>query len=337
MSPIFQEALDNQDFIKQVFANIKAGKHNNILEGTGYQVTDPVIPAKEFLFSLLTVWNMNHQVYFGYSNLARTWAFSLSIKDALANLINLPKEHYSLLPDYVVNKIKKAKSTYVLDVKQLKFDEFAFTTFQAWLLSKKKLTSTESLAMFTQIRLNINQPEELAMKIKYIHLLWNYTPAKSVELCKYYKESFWHEDYVSQLPATMFSDYVDINKLTIANIKEVGFDINWFQRQITTYQIPVSQSIMTTQHSTVYQWITGVPKSTPLNYEGIAIAIDQIIVFTAMEQHEPTLAHLFIKAKQQLIDELLSSRYTGIKELLATRLANLVPIHNTLKDLHERF
>ena len=95
---------------------------------------------------------------------------------------------------------------------------------------------------------------------------------------------------------------------------------------------------MTTQWSTVYQWISGIPKSTSLNAEGIAITIDQIIILTVAELKLPNLAQSISKLKQQLIDELLSKRYaeSGIKQLLADRLANLNPIQSILGDLHER-
>lgn len=66
-------------------------------------------------------------------------------------LSQVPKEHLDLLPPYVLTKVKKHKSTYVLDTKKLVFDEFALVTFTMWLESKKKLTSTECLSMLKQI------------------------------------------------------------------------------------------------------------------------------------------------------------------------------------------
>jgi hypothetical protein len=102
------------------------------------------------------------------------------------------------------------------------------------------------------------------------------------------------------------------------------------------YNIPVSQAVMTTQYSTVYQWITGVAKSTPLNAEGLQIAIDQIIILTAVNQLVPELAISTNKMKQHLMNELLSGRYPDAKQLLANRLSNLNLIQSTLKDLHDR-
>ena len=40
--------------------------------------------------------------------------------------------------------------------------------------------------------------------------------------------------------------------------------------------------------------------------------------------------------RQHITAELCSSRYTDIKELLHTRLANLSSIYTMLKDLHDR-
>ena len=74
----------------------------------------------------------------------------MSLSTSLDFLSKLPKEHYDLLPPYVLTKVKQHNSTYVLDIKRLQFDEFALAAFTMWLESKKKLTSTECLDMLKQ-------------------------------------------------------------------------------------------------------------------------------------------------------------------------------------------
>ena len=345
MSAIIQEAIDNKPFILQLVKNLKEGKgggvSNNVFDGTSYSYTDSNIPAKEFLKCLFYSWQM-HPSHFGWNTLYTHWNLRTHKESTSLDVLSkLPKEHYDLLPPYVLTKVKKHKSTYVLDTKKLVFDEFALATFTMWLESKKKLTSTECLAMLKQCNYLSTFPEhaeQTEVKLKYINLLWQYTPSKSIELTKYYTDQFYRSDFHSKLPVSVINGRYDLTALNDVDITDISFAISWYQYFARTYHIPVSQSVMTTQWSTVYQWISGIPKSTPLNAEGIVIAIDQIIILTVAELKLPNLAQSISKLKQQLIDELLSKRYaeSGIKQLLADRLANLNPIQSILGDLHER-
>ena len=336
-----QQAINNKPLIQQIVANLNAGKSSESIFGqTGYISTDLNLPARNFIQALLFVW-FNHNGHYCDWQFRQSFFSGLSQSTSLDFLSKLPKEHYDLLPPYVLNKVKQHNSTYALDVKKLAFDDFALATFTMWLESKKKLTSTECLAMLKQCRQLLTSPElaeQTTVKLKYINLLWQYTPSKSIELCKYYVDQFSNSYFYSKLPVAAICSHHDLTALNDVDVTDISFDIDWYQSFATTYHIPVSQSVMTTQWSTVYQWISGIPKSTPLNAEGIAIAIDQIIILTAAESKLPNLAQSISKLKQQLIDELLSKRYaeSGIKQLLADRLANLNPIQSILGDLHER-
>ena len=336
-----QQAIDNKPLIQQIVANLNAGKSSdNIFEQTGYESTDVNLPARNFIQHLLYVWFNNPQRYCN-GPFRLSFLSNMNLSTSLDFLSKLPKEHYDLLPPYVLTKVKQQNSTYVLDVKQLAFDDFALAAFTMWLESKKKLTSTECLAMLKQCNYLSTLPEhaeQTAVKLKYISLLWQYTPSKSIELCKYYVDQFYKPDFHSKFPVTVINGRYDLTALNDVDITDISFDISWYQSFATTHHIPVSQSVMTTQWSTVYQWISGIPKSTPLNAEGISIAIDQIIILAVAELKLPNLAQSISKLKQQLIDELLSKRYaeSGIKQLLADRLANLNPIQSILGDLHER-
>ena len=336
-----QQAIDNKPLIQQIVANLNAGKSSkDIFESTGYESTDLNLPARNFIQALLFVW-FNHNGHYCNWQFRQSFLSSMSLSTSLDFLSKLPKEHYDLLPPYVLTKVKQHNSTYVLDVKQLAFDEFALATFTMWLESKKKLTSTECMAMLKQCDYLSNKPEyaeQTAVKLKYINLLWQYTPSKSIELCKYCVDQFYVSDFHSKLPVTVINRRHDLTALNDDSIKDISISIDWYQSFATTHHIPVSQSVMTTQWYTVYQWVSGVPKSTPLNAEGIAIAIDQIVILTVAELKLPNLAQSISKLKQQLIDELLSKRYaeSNIKQLLADRLTNLNPIQSILGDLHER-
>lgn len=337
-----QQAIDNKPLIQQIVTNLLAGKSSeDIFESTGYESTDPNLPARNFIQALLFIW-FNHNGHYCNWQFRISFLIGVNLSGSLEFLSKLPKEHYDLLPPYVLTKVKQHNSTYVLDVKQLAFDDFSLATFTMWLESKKKLTSTECLAMLKQCNRLSTLPEhaeQTEVKLKYINLLWQYTPSKSIELTKYYINTFGYSPFYDKLPIISINSSTRYESLNDTNINDISFDISWYQSFAKTHFIPVSQSIMTTQWSAVYQWISGIPKSTPLNAEGIAITIDQISILTVAELKLPNLAQSISKLKQQLIDELLSKRYaeSGIKQLLADRLANLNPIQSILGDLHERF
>lgn len=338
---IIQQAIDNKPLIQQIVTNLLASKSSeDIFESTGYLSSDVNLPAKDFIQHLLFVWFNNNKHYCNWK-FRQSFLVGMNLSTSLDALFKLPKEHYDLFPPYVLNKVKQHNSIYVLDVKQLAFDDFALATFTMWLESKKKLTSTECLAMLKQCNRLSTAPEhaeQTAVKLKYINLLWEYTPSKSIKLCKYYVDNFYNSNFHSKLPVAVINSGHDLDSFNDVDIRDISFSIIWYQSFAKTHYIPVSQSVMTTQWSTVYQWISGIPKSTPLNAEGIAIAIDQIIILTTAESKLPNLAQSINKLKQQLVNELLSKRYaeSGIKQLLADRLANLNPIQSILGDLHER-
>lgn len=339
MSAIIQEALDNKSFILQLVGNLKAGKNGeNIFDGTSYTFTTINIPAMEFLKHLIYIWRL-HPQHYNFGSIYQRWGLrTYSESTSLDLLSKLPKEHYDLLPPYILTKVKKYTSTYMLDTKNLVFDEFALATFTMWLKSKKKLTSTECLAMLKQIYKISMDPVDIAdIKLQYINLLWQYTPTKSIDLTKYYFEHFNHLKFYARLPVAVITRHSDLTTIIDGtDIQAISFSISWYQRMVDTYCIPVSQAIMTTAWSTFYQWVSNIPKSTPLNAQGIAEAIDQIIILIVAADILPNLKQPIDALRQHITAELCSNRYTGIKKLLHTRLANLSSIDNILKDLHDR-
>lgn len=341
MSAIIQEAIDNKPLILQLVENLKEGKgggsSNNVFDGTAYQYTDSNIPAKEFLKCLFYIWQQ-HPSHWNWVNLFKNWNLRTHAESTSLDLLSqVPKEHYDLLPPYVLNKVKKHKSTYVLDTKNLVFDEFALATFTMWLESKKKLTSTECLSMLKQIkRIHMDQADIATIKLQYVNLLWQYTPTKSIELTKYYCNNFSYQEFYTRLPIAAITHHSDLSTIDGTEIQAISFNISWYQYMAKTHHLPVSQAIMTSQCSTVYQWISNIPKSTPLNANRIAEAIDQIIILTAAANILPNLKQPIDVLRQHITAELCSSRYTNIKELLQPRLVNLSSIDSMLKDLHDR-
>ena len=238
-----QQAIDNKPLIQQIVTNLNAGKSSdNIFEQTGYASTDLNLPARNFIQALLFIWVNNPQRYCDWQ-FRKSFLSNMSLSTSLDFLSKLPKEHYDLLPPYVLTKVKQHNSTYVLDVKQLAFDDFALATFTMWLESKKKLTSTECLAMLKQCNYLSTEPEHAEQTLKYINLLWQYTPSKSIELTKYYVDQFSNSNFHSKLPVTVTNGRYDLTALNDVDITDISFDIDWYQSFAKAHFIPVSQSV----------------------------------------------------------------------------------------------
>ncbi|MFW9601374.1 MAG: hypothetical protein ACMV1B_03540, partial [Prevotella sp.] len=146
-----QQAIDNKPLIKQIVTNLLAGKSSeDIFDSTGYLPSNVNLPARNFIQALLFIW-FNHNRHYCDWQFRQSFLSNMGLLTSLDFLSKLPKEHYDLLPPYVLNKVKQHNSKYALDTKNLVFDEFALATFTMWLESKKKLTSTECLSMLKQI------------------------------------------------------------------------------------------------------------------------------------------------------------------------------------------
>lgn len=335
---IIQEAIDNKPFIAQIIQNLTSNK-NDPFPGTGY--THLASPANAFTLCLCYEYSRHPQVYIDYEirrhheNNIRAVCPGANAFDVLAEI---PKEHMAdLLPKYLLNKVKKAKSTYSADFKTLKFDAFAFAAFKQWVASQKKgLASTQALPMLQQIY-GAGAGANWPIGKQYLQLIWDNTPKKSQELCKFYIDRFAHRPY-QDLPIALLNHTYqnDIATWDPTLISQVSFGIAWYQRMVEMHQIPVSQAIMTSRHSEVYQWLTSVPKPTPLTTEGINITIDQIIVLISLCTIYPKQAPTFQLMLDTLSAELTSDKYTGVQALLSDRLTNITPIVTTLKALHDK-
>lgn len=333
-----QQAIDNKPLIQQIVTNLLAGKSSeDIFDSTGYLPSNVNLPAKDFIQHLLFVW-FNHNGHYCDWQFRQSFLVGMSLSTSLDALSKLPKEHYDLFPPYVLTKVKQHKSTYRLDTKNLVFDEFTLATFTMWLESKKKLTSTECLSMLKQInKISEDQADIATIKLQYVNLLWQYTPTKSIELIKHYLYYFNNQEFYTRLPIAAITCHSNLSTIDGANIQAISFDIFWYQYMALTHKIPVSQAIMTTQWSTVYQWVSNIPKSTPLTAQGIEETIDQIIILNTVANILPNFKQLSDVLIQHLTAELCSNRYDNIKELLHIRLANLSNTYAVLKDLHDRF
>ena len=328
MNSAIQEAIDNKPLIAQVIATLekRSWSYSDPLAGTGYTYTSK-FPAKAFIKELILAYRMHPQGHVSWE-IANHFNTMPNNSDLLEKI---PTEHVKdLLPKYLINKLKKTASSYSPNTFDIRLDEFAFAMFEQW-IDGKKLTSAQAVIMIDQ--LNLYDQSLGPVSVKYFNSIWDHTPKKSLELqaIAINKSLLRRNPIVYELPFISIN-YRDL-PIDTSLIKDVSLSLNFYQRLIETHNLPVSAAIRTSEHSKVYQWITGVPKPTPLNDQGIEIAIDQLIVLNSMLNLEPQYTVVWTKLIDQLTAELKSDRYTDIAERIAARQQSLQALTRTYNGL----
>lgn len=326
MNPAIQEALDNKEFIQKLIANIEQFSwYTSPFKDIQYTMN--TCPAQSFVRELIVAFDKHPRVHMPYD--VRTH-FGNMVGN-LDLLKEVPKEHVKdLLPKYIIKQLKKTNTNYSPDTFDIRLDEFAFAMFKEW-IKDKKLTSAQAVIMIDQ--LNLYDQSLAPISVKYFNSIWDHTPKKSLELqsIAINKSLLRRNPIVYELPFISIN-YRDL-PIDTSLIKDVSLSLNFYQRLIETHNLPVSAAIRTSEHSKVYQWITGVPKPTPLNDQGIEIAIDQLIVLNHMLDIEPQYAVMWTKLIDQLTAELKSDRYTDIAERIAARQQSLQVLTRTYNGL----
>lgn len=326
MNSAIKEALDNKEFIQKLIANIEQFSWNTSpFNNTQYTMT--TCPAQSFVRELIVAFNKHPKARIPHD----VWTHFRNMVGNPDLLKEVPKEHVKdLLPKYLITKFKKTDRLCSPDTFNIRLDEFAFAMFEQW-VDNKKLTSIQAVLMINQLK--ISDKTLGPVSVKYFNSIWEHTPKKSLEL----QAIAINETFLRNNPIVYELPFISISYQNIPIdtnlVKDISLSLHFYQTLINKYNLPVSAAIRTTEHSKVYQWITGVPKPTPLNDQGIEIAIDQLIVLNHMLDIKPQYAVMWTKLIDQLTAELKSNRYTNIAERVATRQQHLQILTRTYNGL----
>ena len=279
---------------------------------------------------------------------------------------SLPIEIWPYLPKAIKTRLQKAKQDQDRQdsIKDIKLDLMSFMMFKSHLASqKKKMSSAFALGQLDKL-LNLfsyqsDDPKQLEIAAKYISLIWEYTPVKSVNLCSYLINKNYKIAYLphQHLPFQIVSYDWDKDPLE-ATLKQAEFapagviPFRVYRAVATKYNIPVHQELYTERESEHHIWIPGVDKPSLLKPHQLNMVLSQITVldYIIVNLLGNSTCPYFHQAKAQLMAEILKPDYkddvqayfnTTFKsyqsaiETHSSILAKLNSASKSIKELHE--
>ena len=280
--------------------------------------------------------------------------------------LSLPIEIWPYLPKALKTRLQKAKQDQdrQASTKDIKLDLMSFMMFKSHLASqKKKMSSAFALDQLGKL-LNLfsyrsDDPKQLEIAAKYISLIWEHTPVKSVNLCSYLVNKNYKIAYLphQHLPFQII-DY-DWGKDPLeATLKQAEFapagviPFRVYKAVATKYNIPVHQELYTERESEHHIWIPGVDKPSTLKLHQLNMVLSQITVldYIIVNLLGNSTCPYFHQLRDQLMAEILKPDYrddvetyfnTTIKsyqsaiETHSSILAKLNSASKSIKELHE--
>ena len=278
---------------------------------------------------------------------------------------SLPIEIWPYLPKALKTRLQKVKQDQdrQASTKDIKLDLMSFMMFKSHLASQKKKMSSafalDQLGRLFNLFSHKSDPKQLEIAAKYISLIWEHTPLKSISLCSYlisnsYKTSLLPHQH---LPFQII-DY-DWNKDPLeATLKQAEFapagviPFRVYRAVATKYNIPVHQELYTERESEHHIWIPGVDKPSTLKLHQLNMVLSQITVldYVIANLLGNSTCPYFHQLRDQLIAEILKPDYkddvqayfdTTIKsyqsaiETHSGILTKLNSASKSLKELHE--
>ena len=260
----------------------------------------------------------------------------------MAFLQNLPVQFIQYLPINITNRLRKVikEEEIKSNTKQLQLNEFSYQMFKAQLnAAKKKLSGNEAIAQINELPNPLNDSEREYYD-KFLALFWSYLPKKSIQFCNV---------VIKKRRATIYSPIkVLTNKVTDTLTKslfssaEVYMRIYDYQKIAQKYNIPVLKEFWEERYSEHHNWISGVPKSTPLNQLQLEMTVSQILVldYIITNLQKDSQCPYFTKLKAHLISEVAKPEYkdtlTKLTTQMQTSYTSTLKATNGLIQLHNQ-
>lgn len=283
----------------------------------------------------------------GYGLLGKFSIFRINTRhknNADSFLHNLPVQFLQYLPTNITTRIRKAAREKEIEsnTKQLQLNEFSYQLFKAQLqASKKKLSGTEAIAQIKKLPTPTSQSEK-EFYDKFLALFWDNLPKKSVDFCEYIIGKSKHTIY-SPVKIIKSDSYLsDALKETEFSQAEVHLYLYDYQRIAREYNIPVLKEFWTDRYSEHHDWVSGVPKSTPLNQVQLEMTVSQILVldFIITNLQKDSQCPYFTKLKNHLVSEVIKPEYSEYLIKLTTQMqtsyTSALKATNGLFQLHNQ-
>lgn len=279
---------------------------------------------------------------------------------------SLPIEIWPYLPKALKTRLQKEKQDQdrKASTKDIKLDLMSFMMFKSHLTSqKKKMSSAFALdqlgKLFDLFSYKSDDPKQLEIAAKYISLIWEYTPVKSINLCSYLINSYSITYLPYQHLPFQIINYDSRDKCLLkSTLKQAEFapagviPFRVYKAVATKYNIPVHQELYTERESDHHIWIPGVDKPSPLKPNQLNMVLSQITVLDYIIANllDNSTCPYFHQLRDQLVTEILKPDYkddvqayfdTTIKsyqsaiETHSSILAKLNSASKSIKELYE--
>ena len=227
-------------------------------------------------------------------------------------LNNLPIQFIQYLPINIVNRLRKvARDEQVKSsTKKLQLNEFSYQMFKAQLnTASKKLSGNEAIAQIQKLPSPFNDLEKEYYD-KFLALFWDHLPKKSIQFCDVVIGKSKNTVY-TPVKVIKNEDLTNIFKEHLFSSAEVYIYLYDYQRIAKQYSIPVLREFWTDRYSDHHNWVSGVPKSTPLNQSQLEMTVSQILVldFIITNLQKDSHCPYFTKLKTHLVSEISKPEY----------------------------
>lgn len=276
---------------------------------------------------------------------------------------SLPIEIWPYLPKPIKTRLQKEKRDQdrKANTKDIKLDLMSFMMYKSYLASQKKMSSAlalEQLGKLFRLFNSKSDPKQLEIAAKYISLIWEYTPVKSIHLCSYlmgssYKTACLPHRHLPFQVVDIWSEEPLESILKQTEFAPTGVITFRLYRQIASkYNIPVHQELYTERESDHHIWIPGVDKPSPLKPHQLNMVLSQITVldYVIANLLGNSTCPYFHQLRNQLVAEILKPDYkddvqayfdTTVKSYqsaIKTHSNILAKLHSasgSIKELHE--
>ena len=278
---------------------------------------------------------------------------------------SLPIEIWPYLPKALKTRLQKAKQDQdrQANTKDIKLDLMSFMMFKSHLSSQKKKMSSafalDQLGKLFRLFNSKSDPKQLEIAAKYISLIWEHTPVKSIQLCSYLMGNSYSTMYLphQHLPFQIV-EYIWNEEPLESILKQTEFaptgvvTFRLYRQIAIKYNIPVHQELYTERESDHHSWIPGVDKPSPLKPHQLNMVLSQITVldYVIANLLGNSTCPYFHQLRDQLVTEILKPDYkddvqayfdSTIKsyqsaiETHSNILVKLNSASKSIKELHE--
>ena len=277
---------------------------------------------------------------------------------------SLPIEIWPYLPKPIKTRLQKEKQDQdrKANTKDIKLDLMSFMMYKSYLASQKKMSSAlalEQLGKLFRLFNSKSDPKQLEIAAKYISLIWESTPVKSIQLCSYLMSNSYNTMYLphQHLPFQIVN-YIWNEEPLESILKQTEFaptgvvTFRLYRQIATKYNIPVHQELHTERESDHHIWIPGVDKPSPLKPNQLNMVLSQITVLDYIIANllGNSTCPYFHQLRNQLVTEILKPdykddvqayfditvmSYQSAIETHSSILTKLNSASKSIKELHE--